>query len=349
MGAAEGLHSSSLRPYDLIMSVVVTAFGAIFFLFVSRAIGGYGGSAWIVPIIIGMLYIASLALFAITVGVKRLISPIIFISFLPSIIFMPTIGHIVVVCAMFFLAMRGLLVMRNTLFNLLQIKISVIMRSGISPVVFAIIIIVTSQYYLTLRETSQFVFDAQEYVAVSHMITDALLRSNGNDDISDEEKKTMTVDEMLYFIVQNVFTAEVDENSAQNIPTEADGMILRWAGNAGIQVESVRRQAETEAVTQIRSDLSELIGREIRGDELAATVMSEIISLQLNNIIAQNRLLQQYQAEIFAGVVFLILLSLGSVARVAITWIVQFLFMLLREYKVIRVTRSQREAEVIAL
>ncbi|MFA5986182.1 MAG: hypothetical protein WC819_02435 [Parcubacteria group bacterium] len=343
MGAAEGMNPKKIRTIDMVFAVLITACGAIFFLIVTRAMNGESQSAWLVPFFSATIFAALLSIFAVTVGVKKLISPIVFIAFLPSIIFTPTLGHIVVVIVMVFVAMYGLLTMRYTLFNLLMIDMKTIVRSGIFYVGFAMVCVVTSQYYFLLKGNENYVFDANEHIKIINVLTDMVIKKSNVENITLD---TMTVDNFLLLIIRDVYTKE---NKNAGVSVEDQGMIVRWAGSMGIAIEKVQNNIEAQAIEDIKSGISEKIGREVRGDELASCVISELISMQLQHLIMSNDFLFDHRAEFFTAIFFLIVLSLATIGKFFAVIFSRFGFMLLREFKFINIVKSQRDAEMIAL
>ncbi len=344
MGAAEGTNPKKIRTIDLIFAVTITACGALFFLIVMRAMNGTAESVWLVPLLCAIIYVAFLSIFAVSVGIKKLLSPVIFISLLPSVILMPVISHIVVVTSMYFIIMYGLLTMRHTLFNLLTINMRTIVRSGIFYVSFGLIVILTSQYYFLLRENVDRVFDASEYVNMVSVVTDMALKKSNIESVSIDK---MTIDDFLHFVIQDVYK----DNSQENViaPKQENNMVVRWAGSMGIAIEKIQSDIEMQAVESMRKNIATKIGRDVRGDELASHVLSELVTMQVHDMIRANPTLYEHRAGIFATIFFVILMSIAAIGKVIAVILAQFGFMLLRELKFIHITKTQRDAEVIAL
>lgn len=344
MNEAGGINAKKVRMLDLILAVMTTASGALFFLFVMRAITGVAYSTWIVPMGMAVIFVASLSLFAVTVGVKRMTVPIVIAAFLPSAIFTPIIIHISITAIAMLVAIHGLSVMRRSLFNTLKINMTTIVRSGVSYVIIAVVVAITSQYYFSVKEgVADTVFDASDYVGVTNMATDFMLSQFNIENVS---VNTMTVNDFLYFLMQNAYAQEVE---GPQIPVEDEGMIVRWASSMGIDLEQVEEDAEEQVVAQMRNNIASMLGREIRSDELVTDIFSEIIELQVNNAMEQNQILQDNRAGIFTSVFFVVVFSLASIVRILSNWLARFLFMLLREFKVIRIEKIQREAEVVGM
>ena len=344
MGGAEGINTRKVRTRDLVLAVLVTGSGALFFLFVSRSISGVAYSTWIVPMIMAAVFAALLSVFAITTSIKKMAMPIAIIAFLPSIIFMPVLTHMSVVVIMVAIVIHGLYVMRGTLFNTLRINVGTIVRSGASYVSIALVVIISSQYYFSLKDgTADVVFDATEHVQMSNMIADVVLSQSNVENVS---INTMTVDEFLNFLAQNAYT---EKEHGPVVPIEGEGLIVRWANNAGIELEKIEDDAQEIAVAQMRENLATVLERELIGEEQMVEVFSEIIESQVNKIMAQNDILREYKAEIFGIVFFLVIFSLSSIVRVLSSLLARFLFFFMREAKIIKITTIQRDAEVIEM
>ncbi|PID51984.1 MAG: hypothetical protein CR972_04275 [Candidatus Moraniibacteriota bacterium] len=344
MGGAEGINSKKVRTLDLILALLVTGSGALFFLFVSRSISGVAYSTWIVPIIAVTIFTALLSVFAFTSSVKKIAMPIAIIAFLPSIIFMPVLTHMSVTIVMMIIAIHGLYVMRRTLFNTLRIDVGTIVRSGSAYVSIALVVIVSSQYYFSLKEGEvDIIFDATEHVEMSNMFANLILTQSNINNVSMD---TMTVDDFLMFLAKNAYT---EEQKGNVIPVESEGMIVRWANNAGMDLEKIEDNAQEMVVEQMRTNLSEVLGYELTGKEEMIEVFSEIIENQVNTIMTQNEILRTYKAEIFSALFFLILFSFASVIRVLSNFLARFIFMILRETKIIKIANVQRDVEVIKM
>lgn len=344
MSGAEGMNEKKIRTLDLFLALIVTASGALFFLFVMRSIEGVAYSTWIVPMVMATIFVAFLSVFVVTVGVKKMIMPITFIAFLPSIIFTPTLVHISITVMMMILAIHGLHIMRRTLFNTLKIDMTTIVRSGISYVSIAIIVVVTSQYYFSLKDNmASMVFDMDEHLQLSNIATDFILSQSRIKDIS---VNTMTVNDFLYFVVQNAYS---EDTQSPHVPVENEGMIIRWAGNMGIALEKVQESAEDQAVAQLRDNLASMIDHEITGNEMVSDIFAQIIEIQVNNAMTQNQILRDNRVAIFTIMFFLVIFSFASIVRIVSNWLARFIFMFLREFKVIHVSKMQREAEIIEM
>jgi hypothetical protein len=344
MSGAEGTNVKKIRTIDLVLALLVTASGAFFFLFVSRSISGVAYSTWLIPIVMATVFSTLLSVFGVVSSVKKMAMPITIIAFLPSVIFMPVLTHISVTTIMMAITIHGLYVMRRTLFNTLKIDMGTIVRSGAAYVSIALVIVVSSQYYFSLKDGSARVaLDASEHVRMSNMVADFLLSQSNIENVSID---AMTVDEFLHFLAKNAYT---QETAGPRIPVEDEGLIIRWADEMGVDLEKVEEDTEDMVVEQMRINLASILERDLTGGEQMADVFSEIISAQINKIMAQNEVLRNNQAEIFGIIFFLVIFSLASVIRIMSNLLARFIFMTLRESKIVRVSRIQRDAEVIEM
>ncbi len=333
-----------IRTFDMIMSVIVTGCGAVFFLLVMRSITGIAHSTWIAPMIAASVFIAFFIVFSVTVGIKKLIAPIVLISFLPSIIFMPVLQHIIVVVIMMGIALYGFHMMRHTLFNLIKIDMPTIIRSGIIPVSLSLVIVISSQYYFYIKNNENFIFDISNQVNISNKAAEYLLQKSM---VGDMSVRTMTVDEFLHFVINT----SQNNSSADSQRVEGDdGMLVRWAGQiTGATLEQIKKSAEDQAIIQMRSNMSEILGSTLQGNELISQVVSDLIDIQVNRIITGNTMLRDYQIEIFGSTFFIVLLSIAPIVRISSGFFARILFMFLREFKIIRITKMQSESEVISV
>ena len=339
-----------IRRFDLVMVFFVAFLGALFFLCIARSINGDTLlNPWISAMICAIIFETFLSLFAVTVGKKKLITPIIIIAFLPSIIFMPVIGHIIVVVIAVLIVKKGLYMMRSSLFNMLKINISTVVRSGIVYVSLALVIVVTSQYYFFIKNNTEVIFDAKYYINASNRIIDYVAKKSGIKNVAISE---MTVDEFLEFMLKNVYKPaqiqEDAESSRSNI--QETGMLVRWVGQAsGINIKKIKAKANNLIIGQMRISMSEISNHNLDGSEMIVDIFSEILSTQINNIMTQNTFLRENKAKVFTIVFFLIIFSLAWIVRIVSIFFTRFIFMLFREFKIVHIAKTKRDAEVIVL
>ncbi len=333
-----------VRVLDLVMALLVTASGALFFLCVTRSIDGVSLlNPWISAMICATVFEIIIILFAVTTAVKKIIIPITIIAFLPSIIFLPVLWHILVVLIAIPIAISGLYAMRRTLFNGLKINMGTIVRSGISYVSFAIVIVVTSQYYFFIQDNEKLVFDASHYISTSNFVVDYLLKTSGMEDVS---FNTMTVDDFLQFMIDKTYNTQQAEGSTEDL-----GMLVRLAEQTGMNnnIKDIENAAQDELMIQMHENLATMLGRDVSGDELISGIFSEMITKQIDTAIQKNAFLNKYKTWIFTVFFFLFVFSLASIVRIFVGWGTRFTFMLMREFRIIRVGKIQRDAEVIIL
>ncbi len=339
------IKKNKIRSIDLMMILLVTTFGALFFLCITRSIEGIAlFNPWISAMICAAIFETVLILFAITVSIKKVIVPIVIIAFLPSIIFVPVVWHIIVVVVAMLIAIKGLYIMRHTLFNSLKIDVGTIVKSGVAYVSFALIIAITSQYYFFVKQNTDIIFDASNYVKSSNLILDYILKSSNVGDVS---INTMTVDDFVDFMIEQVYKQK--EAQGPQFSTEDEGIVVRLANQSGVNIETIEQNVENQASEQLFNSISEIIGRDVTGKELATDVFSEIISIKIDDTMTKNEFLRKNKATIFTIVFFLIIFSLASIVKIITGLITKFTFLILRESKIIKVSNTKRDAEVIIL
>ena len=148
-----------------------------------------------------------------------------------------------------------------------------------------------------------------------------------------------------------MYKQEQEQGGAQGprISSQEEGILVRWVGQAGINIEKIKDKAEGQAMEQMRTNMSEISGLSLTGDEMVVDVFSEIISAQIDKSMTQNVFLRENKAKVFTVVFFLIVFSFASIVRIVSGLCTRFIFMLLREFKIVRVTKTKRDAEVIVL
>jgi len=343
MNDIEQKKAHKFRGLDGVIIFLVTLTGTMFFFCVWRALNGESFfNPWISTAIYAIFFETMLILFAVTAGIKKLFLPVVSIAFLPSIIFTPILWHIFIVIVACLITFAGLRAMRKTLFNMLKINMSTIIHSGMVYVNLAIVLVVTSQYYFFIKQDNKMIFDADNYVSVTNVAVDRLLKIGNNDNT---DVNTMTVDDFLNFMINNVYS---ETNDDENVVS--DNMLVRWMDKTKVgALQKAKDLAQEGIKEQMRANLSKTLGREVTDSELISRVFAEIISTRVNYTMENNAFLRKNKEIIFTFVFFTIAYSLASLVRICTTAMSRFVFMLMREFKIVRVAKTKRDAEVIVL
>ena len=344
MNDIEQKKAHKFRGLDGVMIFLTTVTGAVFFFCVWRALNGESFfNPWISTAICAIFFETMLILFAVTVGIKKLFLPVILIAFLPSVIFTPILWHILIVILACFMVFAGLRAMRKTLFNMLKIDMSTIIHSGIVYVNLAIVLVVTSQYYFFIKQDNKMIFDADNYVSVTNVAVDRLLKIGSNDNA---DVNTMTVDDFLSFMINNVYN-ETGDN--QDIMSD-NNMLTKLIDKTKVSaLQKAKDLAQENIKEQMRANLSDTLGREVTDSELISRVFAEIISTRVNYTMENNAFLRKNKEIIFTFVFFTIAYSLASLVRICTTAMSRLVFMLMKKLKIVHIAKTKRDAEVIVL
>ncbi len=339
--SSEGTSKQKAQLRDFVLAFFVIGTGMLFFFFVARAISDVMQSTWILSSVLAVIFTAFLSIFAVTSCVKKYIIPVTMIAFIPSIIFMLDIIHVCIVFVMAALALRGLYMMRKTVCNMVHINIYAVVRSGVTYISIALVVIVSSQYYCFLRENETEVFFGAQHTAVSRIIAHTIVAQNNTQTISLD---TMTVDDFLLFVVQNIYTQKQQETATAS---EDARVITRLVSKVGVNIEKMQEDAQQIAVKEMRSRLALFANRELTGEEHIIDVFSSVVDVQIRTLMKSNAFIREYKAEIFSLVLFVVLISLMSVIRIISNVLACFIFFILRQTHIIKITYVQRDVEII--
>lgn len=302
--------------------------GAFFWLSIHRAIMFSGSSDWMVPIIwFSILYIFLSLLFVIESRSFWSLAPIVLIPAV-SLLFVPEIvqGALVVLAILFLWS--SYFRVRSDLKENIRINLVKSLRLGRLLFILALSLVISGQYFFE----SQRVGKAEEVPEVdfsgflSSSWTDVILQKV-SPSFSGVSQEGFTVDEFL------------EKNYQSSYPSGTGGPL---SGSGALE--------KSEALEAGREQLSELVGRQVSGQETIAEVFSEMV----NRRIAETFSPQNPSGEgdsLFSGilslVLFLTVFSLGLFLAEILAYLIQLIFWTLKKLRLVEIVQVPVEMEVI--
>ena len=348
--------------YILIFLVVAVAFFS--WLSIDRAINNPQSSDWIVPISWFLTFFILINLIAVVIKETYIEKIILAFAFLLSFIFIPVSWHLLaVLCGLLFIFLAFEKINRDLELNI-KISLWKTLRTGRAMIVLGLAIMITSQYYLEIRDSNaeRLIPKVDVGSGVTGDLTSKAL-SMINPEFKKMENDDLTVDELL---VQFQKKQMEDQSSGSDDAVGMNEAIKRQFGGdiPPEQLESVMNgfskqfsgdSALEEASRELflaegRKRLSDFVGHELKGDEKVSEVFSDVINNKINNYF--NPDLGSGKSAtllptIMAIILFLTIVPLGNILSIAGVAMAMGLFGILRAMKLVVIKKVPTEKEII--
>lgn len=330
------------------------AMGFLSWLFVSRAIKITDSSTWAVPMALFALYAVLLCLSIVLVKEGLYVNIAAAVSMLFSVIFARSLWHFAIFVLCVFMMHMAISKIRNDL-NL-NVKISLWKSFGTGKFWFVIslAILISSQYFFIVKE-----IDGQKKIpefdtsAISSKMVGPVMGMM-NPDFEKIQQEGLTVDQFIIESQSNddnqpSFDQEaLYEQIPQDLPEKEKENLKKQISNQSARIF----QSDNQIVLQEgRKQLSEMVGRDVSGDEKIADVFSGIIDKKINDFFQrkstnnEKSFLLEY---VFTAVLFFTVWPLGSILCSACFLIVIILFKLFVHFEIVKIDKTMVEREVIA-
>ncbi len=334
-----------LRPYDIIMAVIVVALGIVFYFSFDRAIAQ---SSWIPPFITFSLYISAFFILTLTGGKKKVSIIAICASLLTSLLFTQHLIQIVAIIIAGLLCWRSITLIRDALFSTIKIEVGRALHLGFTSFVLAISIVMSSQYYVKISQYEnsalvQKVISSNTTATID--ITSKIMSYLRND--NDPTKKSATVDTYLEETIllsknENEETSSIFDSFTNSIGI--DPTLIKETTQAIPELEA---QLENSIIEKTRNQISQNIGINLTGSEKITDVLTELAAIKAQNLVEENQALAGAIPIILTIFLFLALISIGSILRFFWIFLVRCVFWLLKFYGVIETIYVKKDVEVI--
>ncbi len=315
---------------DHVFAACVVASGWFFFGFFGFATmtGMTAVGAWIAAVCGCAVFIALAIIFTITVATTCAIAPTVAAACVPTLLFGAGVVHAGVAVLGVALLYYGVRVMRRTVFNVIRLDAGLVVQSGIFYVMTALVIITSSHYYFYLKQHMSDVAAPHLSPTVSNVVAGQVVASS---EMAGET--SMTVDDYLRDLVRKQLTTD-------GLQTATALVTPQW-------LHAPTHLAMDYTITQLREVAGTMIGREVRGTDLARDVFADMIDMQVSNLINRNQTFHKYRVEIFGTTFFVVAMMVSPVIRFVATIGVRGGVALLRRYGLVRTVRRTVHVETI--
>ncbi len=352
-----------ILKYSLIFFTV--ALGFLSWLSIDRAINNPSSSDWIVPMIWLSLLFVLICLDAVIIKETYIEKLVLAALFLLSFIFVHSGWHLVAVFLGLLFAFFAFKKINNDLELNIKISLWKTLRAGRLIIVIGLAIIISSQYYLEVRNSNvEKIIPQFEIESLIGNLTTSVL-SKINPQFKSLKDKELTVDEMIIELQKNQLENDgpdsdekvgefFKEQFGNNITKEKKGRLTEesfgGSGSEGGETSGAIAESREAMLENARDQFSEIAGRELKGDEKVPEVLSEIINKRINDYISPTLADERYSTiipMIIAIIIFITVVSLGSILSLAGVVIAIFVFQIFVWLKLVSIAKVPAEKEVI--
>ena len=356
-GYASGIKKNILK-YSLFGFILI--FGFFSWFSVYRAMKIPEASIWLMPIIWFSLYVIAMCLAIVLVRQEIAVELAITFSFLLSLIFTFSIWYFAIFIFCVFLMLSAVRNIRKDLDLNIKISLWKSLLVGKFKIIIVLALLISSQYFFFVSKT-----DGQKTVPkfnISVMSSKMIEPILGiiNPDFKKIKQDGITVDK---FILENQNNSDInflsnnEETIDQQIPADLPSKQREALKQQALQQINDSKaqllQKNNELIQQQgRKQLSEMVGRDLKGDEKIADVFAGFIDKKINDYfqpqVDNNNKSSSLLSYIVAAVLFLTIWPIGSVLGVLWFAIVIIIFKILLYFGLVEITTVTVEREMIA-
>lgn len=347
----------NILKYVLLGSVLATSFFAWFSVY--RAMKVPEVSIWLVPAICFSLYIIAICLAAVLVRQEITVELAITFSFLLSLLFTFSIWYLLILVACILLVLCAIRNIRKDLDLNIKIDLWKSLFVGKFRIVIALALVISSQYFFFISKTNgQKNIPKFDTSSITSKIVEPILEII-YPDFKKVQKDGLTVDQ---FIFENQKNSEInstvdtetiiDQQIPADLPVKQKEALKQQALEQIADSKSQLSEKNNELVLQEgRKQLSQMIGKDVVGNEKIADIFSGLIDKKINDYFqpqigddAPSNML----SYIVAIILFLTIWPIGSMLGIIWFIIVIIVFKILLKFGLVEVKTVTVEREMIA-
>lgn len=348
---------NKIREIVLAFVIIALSCGAWFLL--HRSISNPSVNDWIVPGIFFSAVFVFWIVAVILIEKTSHIAIILFLSLIPSLFFVFGIWHFLILAIAFLFLLMAATRIERELMTSVKINLWRTVRLGRVMMVLALSLAISSHYYFEIKDNNAHrnIPDFNLGNANEKIVTKVVSFIYPGIDFS--EGNELTVDEFILQSQQKNLDADADnKKEIEGIITEQFGENISELQKEEI-VKNYQNQSEAFAeknneliLREGRKQISDLVGRQVRGDEAIAGVFSQMINKKIEDFMnfdagSSGQGSASYLPVILAILLFLSILSFGSFFGPLWVMLAQIIFWLMVKMKWVKINKVMVEQEVI--
>lgn len=353
----------NVLKYSLLGAVLIFGFLSWFSIYNAPRIVGV--NAWTVSILFFSAYIISMCLAAILVHQEIAMEIVVTMSFLFSSFFAFSLWYFIILIVGILLILTALRKIRKDLDLNIKVDLWKSLYTGKFKIVFALAILVSSQYFFIINNpNTQRTIPKLDLSAIEVRIVETIFGII-DPKFKSIQKEDLTVDQ---FIIQSQQKNTNDDSSGQ-IFADADKMIdqqipenLPTGQREALKQQAIKQlsdsksqlsQKNSELVLQEgRKQLSEMVGRNIDGNEKMANVFVGFMDEKINTLFQpkiKGDSQSSFYSYVIAVILFLTIWPLGSIIMSPL-WIavVILIFKIFIYFGLVEIKTMTVQREIIA-
>lgn len=330
---------------------------------VDQAINVADSSVWAVPIILFSI-LAVLFYLDIIIIKRTAVLQLIFLAvFLLTFVFVHSFWHLVAVALSYLFAIWAILKIKKDLRLNVKIDLWKSIRTGSTLVILAVSLVITSQYYFEIKNSSsEHLVPQIKFGNLTGNFTSKIL-SMVNPEFRDVDSDGMTVDQFILKIAQNQnnengmsdgINAQVDQivNKTNSNLTPAQKQLIKAQTLQKVNdASSEISQSQNELMlADGRSKFSEIAGENLTGNEKVSDVLSQAVNGKINQYLGSGLPDSDKSSPlpyILAIGLFLTVLPLGSFLNTLWILLVELAFLILKKLELVHINKIPIEMEII--
>ncbi|EKE11888.1 MAG: hypothetical protein ACD_15C00004G0004 [uncultured bacterium] len=330
---------------------------------IDQAINVPEASVWAVPMIfISLFFVFS---YASIILIKKIayLQVLFLLAYILSFVFVRSIWHMIGIGLAFLFTSWAVLKIKKDLRMNVEINIWKSMRAGSGILVLAVSIMITSQYYLAVKNLGSENLIPQFYISsITGNLTTRFLSAT-NPEIEDIDKEFLTVDQ---FILQTQKSGLKSREISMETSFQIDQMIEKTNPSATAAQKKIMKEdalqkvrsasleigkeQESLLLAEGRKKFSEMAGKNLQGNEKMSDVLADIVNRKIDQYFgagAKNGAKASVLPYVMAIGLFLTVIPLGSILNTLWIMLVQFLVWIFLETKILSIKKASVEVEIL--
>jgi hypothetical protein len=330
---------------------------------IDRAIMVPGSSTWMVPIISVSVFFVIAYVNSIIIQNKVYLSVLFLLTYLTSFVFVLNFLHLIGFGIAYLFTYWAVARIKQDLSLNVKISIWKSVRAGSGLFIFAVASIITSQYYLTVKDLNTERLIPQFYISsITGNLTTRFLTVT-NPEIKNIAQENLTIDQFILQTQKGELqtkevsletNAQIDQMIQKTNPsaTEAQKKILKEDALQKVKSASLEMGKEQEGLllSEGRKKFSEMSGMVLQGDEKMADVLANIVNRKIDQYFGAGTDEDKKTSTlpyVMAIVLLLTILPLGSVLNTFWMILTQLLIWIFMKAGIVAVRHITIEAEVL--
>jgi len=350
--------------FKYVLAGLTIAFSFLAWFSVDRAISVPEASVWISPILWFTLYFIGLSLCIVLIKRRYIVEFLASATLSISFPFVTSGYHIFALALGFLILTSAISKIKKDLKLNIKVDLYKTLRTGSTQIVLALAIVLTSQYYFTVRDyTVERIIPRFKMEGAVNVLTSRIL-SSVNPNFKDLSSKDMTVDEFILKTqsdqieksgLDNVNSLPIDQiidsqAGKKNSDQQREALKQEYLKKMTEEQSNLQAQSQQFILEESRKKISEISGLNLNGSEKMSDVFSQMINSKIASYVSPN--INQKDdfpvlPMILAIIIFLTVLPIGSFLSPAWLLISKLIFLVLVKADLVRIDKVPSEIEII--